>query len=370
MHVLHILEATAGGTRRHILDLLPALSQRGVQCSLVYSPLRNPEFEKDAAFLQSQNIITYRVPMTRGWDSAIDISALRSIRSIIRKSTFDVIHAHSSKAGFLGRLAIAPRSKSTFVYTPHCIAINTGLPRRQKQIARIAETLLAPLTDHFIAVSLPEKKAILRVHLASSRNVHLVYNGVETSHFATSFNTGCNAPFTIGCFGRLSPQKNQEFALKVLFELRKQQKDIKVLFAGNGEIKSSLQQLSQKLHLEDAVIWQEETPDTSKLYTQCDAVIQPSRWEGCPYAVLEAMASARPVLASPAGAMPHLLAGCGEIHQLSRLDNWVKTLFSWKNNQELRQALGHEARERAQKYFSLENMVDGITEVYRAGAVK
>lgn len=367
MHVLHILEATAGGTRRHILDLLPALSRRGVQCSLVYSPLRNPDFEKDAAFLQSQNITTYRVPMTRGWDSAIDISALRSIRSIIRKSTFDIVHAHSSKAGFLGRLAILTRPKSTFIYTPHCIAINTGLPRRQKQIARIAETLLAPLTDHFIAVSLVEKQTILRAHLASSRKVHLVYNGVDTSHFDTALKTDM---FTIGCFGRLSRQKNQEFALKVLFELRKQQKNIKVLFAGDGELKSSLQQLSQKLHLQDAVIWQEETRVTSKLYTQCDAVIQPSRWEGCPYTVLEAMASARPVLASPAGAMPHLLAGCGEIHQLSRLDNWVKTLLSWKNNPELREALGHEARERAQKYFSLENMVDGIMDVYRASAAK
>jgi glycosyltransferase involved in cell wall biosynthesis len=370
MHILHILEATAGGTRRHVLDLLPTLSRRGAQCSLIYSPLRNPGFEKDAAFLQSQNITTYCVPMTRGWDSAIDIPALRSIRSIIRKSTFDVIHAHSSKAGFLGRLATLPCPKSTFIYTPHCIAINTGLPRRQKQIARIAETLLAPWTDHFIAVSLPEKQAILRAHLAPSRKVHLVYNGVEASRFATTFNADFKAPFTIGCFGRLSPQKNQEFALKVLFELRKQQKEIKVLFAGDGEIKSSLQQLSQNLHLQDAVIWQEETRDTSKLYTQCDAVIQPSRWEGCPYTVLEAMASARPVLASPAGAMPHLLAGCGEIHQLSQLDKWVKTLLSWKNNPELREALGNEARERARKYFSLENMVNGIMEVYRASAAR
>ena len=368
MNVLHILEATAGGTRRHVLDLLPQLSQRGVQCSLIYSPLRNPQFEDDAAYLRTQNISTYNVPMTRGWDNSIDIPALRAIRSIIRKSTFDIIHAHSSKAGFLGRLAVAPRHRSTFIYTPHCIAINTGLPRRQKQIARIAETLLAPLTDKYIAVSSQEKQCILRAHLATSANVPLVFNGVDSKNFDVAKNL--NSTFTIGCFGRLSHQKNQEFALKVLFELRKHQKGMKVLFVGDGEEKSRLQEIAQKFYLEDAVIWHGETRNPKKLYAQCDAIIQPSRWEGCPYTVLEAMACARPILASPAGAMPHLLDGCGEICKLVEIENWVKTLLSWKNNSEMREVLGNEAKARVQKYFSLEKMVDEVMKIYRASAIK
>ena len=355
-HVLHILEATAGGTRRHVLDLLPQLSQRGIQCSLIYSPLRNPQFEEDAAYLRTQNISTYNVPMTRGWDNSIDIPALRAIRSIIHKSTFDVIHAHSSKAGFLGRLATAPRHKSTFVYTPHCIAINTGLPRRQKQIARIAETLLAPLTDKYIAVSSREKQCILRAHLATSSNVSLIFNGVDVKDFENTKTS--NPTFTIGCFGRLSHQKNQEFALKVLFELRKHQKGIKVLFVGDGEDKFRLQEIAQKFYLEDAVIWHGETREPEKLYAQCDVIIQPSRWEGCPYSVLEAMACARPVLASPAGAMPHLLNGCGEICKLSEIENWVKILLAWKADSKRRTALGNTARQRVQKYFSLEQMVN------------
>jgi len=369
MHVLHILEATAGGTRRHVLDLLPALSRRGIKCSLIYSPLRNADFENDAAYLHNQSIQTYCVPMTRGWNNSIDISALHSIRSIIGKSTFDVIHAHSSKAGFLGRLAIAPRHKSTFIYTPHCIAFNTALPRRQKQVARVAETLLAPLTDKYIAVSLREKQSILRAHLASSSNVPLIYNGINSLSLDEE-RAGMRKDFTIGCFGRLSHQKNQEFALKVLFELRKHQKDIKVLFVGDGEIKPQLQKSAQKLHLEEAIIWHGETSNPSNLYMQCDAIIQPSRWEGCPYTVLEAMAAARPILASPAGAMPHLLTGCGEIHKLSHIDKWVKTLLSWKNIPRTREVLGNEAKARVQKYFSLEKMVDGIMEIYGASAIK
>lgn len=363
MRTLHILEATAGGTRRHVLDLLPELSRRGIRCSLIYSPLRNPNFKADAAFLQSQNIETHCVPMTRGWNNSIDIAALRSIRSIIGKSTFDVIHAHSSKAGFLGRLATLPRAKSTFIYTPHCIAFNSGLPHRHKRIARIAETVLAPLTDRYIAVSSPEKQSILRAHLTSSAHVPLIYNGVDIKHFDTSQNL--NPSFTIGCFGRLSHQKNQEFVLKVLFELRRQQQDIKVLFVGDGEIKPQLQELACKLHIEDAVIWHGESADPTKLYMQCDAVIQPSRWEGCPYTVLEAMAGARPIIASPAGAMPHLLNACGEILSLSNMIQWVEILLLWKADSSQRKVLGEAAMQRVQKYFSLEQMVDRTISVYR-----
>ncbi|MEO6908868.1 MAG: glycosyltransferase, partial [Abditibacteriaceae bacterium] len=247
MRVLHILEATAGGTRRHVLDLLPSLSRRGIECSLIYSPLRNPDFEQDVVFLRTHGINTYSVPMTRGWETATDMSALRSIHSIISKRTFDIIHAHSSKAGLLGRLAVVPRHKSTFIYTPHCIAFNTGLPRRQRQLARIAETLLAPVTDHYIAVSLPEKQAILRAHLASSRKVHLIYNGVDAEQFDIALPVDAHGTFTIGCFGRLSRQKNQQFALRLLYELRKHQKNIRLLLVGDGEIKQDLQQLSHQL---------------------------------------------------------------------------------------------------------------------------
>lgn len=365
MRVLHIVEATAGGTRRHVLDLLPALSRQGIECSLIYSLLRNPEFDTDAAYLRTQNISTHSVPMTRGWNNSLDIAALRSIRSIVSKSTFDVIHAHSSKAGFLGRLATLPRPKSTFVYTPHCIAFNTGLPRRQRQMARIAETLLAPLTDKYIAVSAREKQSILRAHLASSSRISLIYNGVDIKRFEPLLTPDSNPIFTIGCFGRLSRQKNQEFALKVLFKLRKQHENVKVLFVGDGEIKSQLQKLARELHVEDALIWHGETRNPEKLYTQCDAVIQPSRWEGCPYTMLEAMASARPVLASPAGAMPHLLNGCGEVRPLSNIDQWIKILLEWKADSQCRIELGNAARQRAQKYFSLEQMVDKTIDVYR-----
>jgi glycosyltransferase involved in cell wall biosynthesis len=146
--------------------------------------------------------------------------------------------------------------------------------------------------------------------------------------------------------------------------LRKDQKNIQLILVGDGETKDQLQKLSRLLQVEDAVIWQGESSDPAKLYPRFDAVIQPSRWEGCPYSVLEAMACGRPVLASPVGAMPQLLAGCGEVRPLSNIDQWARILLAWKADSGRRTKLGNAARQRVQKYFSLEQMVNKTIDIY------
>ncbi|MDQ3813675.1 MAG: glycosyltransferase family 1 protein, partial [Armatimonadota bacterium] len=84
MKILHILEATQGGTRRHVLDLLPALQARGIACDLIYSPTRYPAFEHDAAWLRDGGIGAYALPMTRGWGGAKDVAALRALHAHVR----------------------------------------------------------------------------------------------------------------------------------------------------------------------------------------------------------------------------------------------------------------------------------------------
>jgi glycosyltransferase involved in cell wall biosynthesis len=149
MRVLHILEATYGGTRRHVLDLLPALQARGIANTLIYSPWRNPEFAHDAAALDRTGVNTCAVPMTRGWGGARDLYSLRLLHQHLKSNHYDVIHCHSTKAGLLGRLVALRDARNTpIVYTPHCPAFATGLPVRQRQAARLMEKLLAPLTSH------------------------------------------------------------------------------------------------------------------------------------------------------------------------------------------------------------------------------
>ena len=171
MRVLHILEATSGGTRRHILDLLPALEARGIFNALIYSPVRNPAFREDAAWLQSKNCEIFEIAMGHSWHRAGDVKALIALHAHLKNHRYDVIHCHSSNAGLMGRIANAFQSRSTpLVYTPHYIAFAAGLPIPQRRAARWLEKILAPKTDYFIAVSHHEYSVLRRAKLLKNNN--------------------------------------------------------------------------------------------------------------------------------------------------------------------------------------------------------
>ena len=102
MRLLHLLEAAQGGTRRHVLDLLPRLTQRGFSCGLIYSSRRYPAFVHDAARLETLGVQTWDVAMARGFDPLTDARALRLIGARIDEFAPDLLHSHSSKAGIIG----------------------------------------------------------------------------------------------------------------------------------------------------------------------------------------------------------------------------------------------------------------------------
>jgi glycosyltransferase involved in cell wall biosynthesis len=378
MHVLHILEATSGGTRRHVLDLLPALKKRGIDCTLVASPLRYLEFARDAEALRRQGVQVIEVAMARGFDAGLDWQAIAALGGVLRANHYDVVHCHSTKAGMLGRLArlrFAPHTP--LVYTPHCIAFDTGLPHAQRRAARIAERLFAAATSHFIAVSQHEQRALLARGLCRQARLTTIYNGVDLGDLQNlprreraEFGL-CDCHFVIGCFGRLTRQKNQGALIAALPALLQQVPRSRLLLVGGGEDEAALRAAAQRLGVAHALVWAGEQSEARALYALCDVVVQPSRWEGCPYSVLEAMASERIVMARAVGGVPEIIGerygiayatseggGLGAA-QLETLVRMATNANGW------RQTTQTAARERVKHCFGLQRMVDQTAGIYQ-----
>lgn len=389
MRVLHILEATQGGTRRHILDLLPALQARGLHCNLACSFLRNPQFVEDAACLAGLGIGIHEVPMQRGWGGGQDMAAWRALRAHLQTHHYDLIHCHSSKAGFIGRL-LQPPGKSQAVpviYTPHCIAFDTGLPRPQRRVARIVEKLLAPLTAHFIAVARHELHMFYATNLCPPSRATVIYNGIDVQAFdaLTTARPHHPAPspsaFTIGCFGRLTRQKNQVALLYAFAQVKREVPEAQLMLIGGGEDEAKLRSLANQLCISKSVLWVGEVAEARPYYALCDVVAQPSRWEGCPYSILEAMTARRPVVATAVGGVPELLA-CGNPHSQdadrkhlpqprigitykpAHPATLAKSLIELARDNESRVILGNTARQRVEEAFTLEQMVEKTVKVY------
>ncbi len=401
MKILHILEATSGGTRRHALDLLPVLQARGAACDLVASPARDPYFARDADELRAHGVVVHEVAMTRGFDPRCDMDALRQIAAHLRRHRPDIIHCHSTKAGVLGRLAkLVAAPRTPLVYTPHCLAFDTALPLPQRRAARWLETLLAPLTTHFIAVSRHEetvlRRAVLRRaspclpapgsgHQGAScigknsccqSRVSVIHNGLDMAAFdvlppMSRAELGLHqSDFVIGCFGRLTAQKNQAALIRALPAVRRDVPRARLLLVGGGEDEEPLRRLARRLNVESGIVWTGEVAEARPLYALCDIVAQPSRWEGCPYSILEAMAARRAIVAAPAGGVPELLCDsgasdtCGTLVKAGRTTELVAQLVALAGDSNKRERLGEAAHARVEDDFRLEQMVTKTVRVY------
>jgi glycosyltransferase involved in cell wall biosynthesis len=366
MKILHVLEATGGGTRRHILDLLPALVRRGISCDLVASPRRDPYFARDKDYLEARGVCVYPLRMTRGFAPRDDVQALRALHQHLKSHHYDLVHCHSTKAGLLGRLARLAHPSTRIVYTPHCIAFDTGLSRRQRRAARWMEALLARLTTHAIAVSQREQKALCRI---GHKNVSLIHNGVDLKAFDALPRANRNqfgledSDYVIGCFGRLTRQKNQAVLVRALPRVLESVSNAKLFFVGDGEDGLCLRQLATRLNIADKIVWPGDVEDARPLYELCNLVIQPSRWEGCPYTVLEAMAAQCLVIARDVGAVGEILnEKCGVAYHVSTRNEaqfLSQQIIEFAQNQ-----CAENARQRVEESFTLEQMVEKTIKVY------
>jgi len=119
LHVVEILEATAGGTRTHILQLLRGLKELGFRRTLMASTERNPSFRKDIERLRAAGIRVIEIPMVRQVAPLRDLAALARLRRILRNLAPDIAHTHASKAGILDRIAARISGVRTIIHTPH-----------------------------------------------------------------------------------------------------------------------------------------------------------------------------------------------------------------------------------------------------------
>lgn len=372
MHILHVLEATQGGTRRHVLDLLPGLARLGYRCELVYSLRRYAPFEADAGQLRHNGILTSEIPMTHHADLKLNLRAAWQLAQHLRRSRPQVLHLHSTVAGLVGRLALKLSGLAIpCVYTPHCIAFDTGMGPFQRRSARLIEHLCSGATSHFIAVSQHEAH-LLRRTVAPASKVSVVYNGVNLQELdeltgragPSPLGESADGQYIIGCFGRLSRQKNQEALIRSLPGLLRSVPGARLVLVGDGVQEAMLRRLASHLGVNGHITWQGDEPEARPFHAGCHVVVQPSRWEGCPYSVLEAMAAGRPVLATAVGGVPELL---GQVTAPlgPRAGDLTSRLVELATRPDCARHIGREARQRVQQHFTLGEMVHETSEVYR-----
>ena len=369
MKVLLILEASGGGTGRHIIDLASDLIKSGCSVILVYSGLRAlPDFYHEINLVAGLTVL--RVDMRRPPHPS-DVIALFKLRTIIKNyGPFDVIHGHSSKGGALARLA-SIGMPGIRVYTPHAFrTIDPSLNVILYKLYSFIERLLSRISNGIILVSEGEKRHALQIGLPENK-LYVIENGMDKQEFGSTRATLRNRlhisqdDLCIGFVGRLVPQKAPDCLIRAFALIAHKYPNVRLIMLGDGPLQSDLHTLSDQLDIRSQITWL-ENENGAEFMSVFDIFVMPSLYEAFPYVLLEAANAGLPIIATPVGGTDEMLIDRvnGFLVDHNKPVKIAEALESLINNPKLRSKMGEASQNIGQKY-SVSAMTGKTLTLYR-----
>lgn len=289
--VLHVLEALEGGTARHLVDLVR--STTGTDHVVVLPPERVGGVTDTAAAgqLLDAGAELHHLPMRRTPWSPGNAAALVRLSVLVRRVDPDVVHGHSSIGGLLARTAATGRRYPT-VYTPNGVT--------DVAAGRWVERRLAPLTDRVVAVSASEADAVASAGLAPTARIVTIPNGIDLAppppiDLRGQLGLGPDVPL-VGSIARLVPQKAPLDLVTAMAAVHRRRPDARFVIVGDGALAAEVDTAVERLGLSDALHRIPVLEGASGALGDLDVFLLTSRFEGGPYAPLEAMRAGTPVV--------------------------------------------------------------------------
>jgi glycosyltransferase involved in cell wall biosynthesis len=305
IHIVEMTEASEGGVRTHVLQLVRGLKARGFRVTLIASARRLSKFAEDMAQLESEGIATIEVPMTRAISPLADYAHYRQLRRLLKKLRPDAIHTHASKAGALGRAAAHSVGIPTILHTPHTFFFQ-GKRGVTAWILRMIERALLRKTTKLVVLTDAQKTLARKALHAPEGRLVRIPNGVDAIRFSrqgrrksmrASLRLDPDAP-VVGCLARLMPQKGVDVFIRAAAKVLDKCPEARFILLGSGPLHDKLQKLAYDLYLSDALHMIDHLSDPRGFYEAIDVFCLPSRYEGLPCTLLEAMSMERSIVAT------------------------------------------------------------------------
>jgi glycosyltransferase involved in cell wall biosynthesis len=342
MHVHRI--RGIGGSERHLLTLLPALAELGVDVTMV--GLDDPEWNATDFY------DALRVPAVR-LRSARDVDPLLLAR-LTRTLNADVVHTHLVHADLYGGLAAKLRGER-LVSTKH-----NDDPFRLGRFRHV-ERGLTRIADRVIAITESLRRFTVERVGVPTRKVEVIHYGLDAPPEPWGENPPDPVPpdaTVLVAVCRLVEQKGIDVALRALAELP----DTYLVVLGEGQERARLEALARELGVGNRVYLPGRVPDVAAWLQRASVLVHPVRWEGFGLALLEAMLSGLPVVASRVSSVPEIVVD-GETGLLVPPDD-PQALAQGIRTALANPQYGEAGRARAHAEFSVERMARRTLELY------
>lgn len=289
-----------GGAEIFAENLIAALRARGVEFLVVTSHHDRELADEDAHDGVTIRRLPFRAAVA-GRDVKSFVRCMAAVKQIKREFAPDLIHVNAVGPSVLFHLKTLDASPAPYVVTmqQEVLAASEG-----------AGSLLGQTVEGAawtVGCSGAVLEQLRTLHPSISDRSSCIYNGVRAPELAPA--PLPHAPATLLCLGRLVPAKGFDVALRAFAKLCRTDSQTKLIVAGDGSERDTLQSLSRELGVSERVDFRGwvEPDDVPQLLNEATCVVMPSRREGLPVVSVQAALMARPIIATAVGGLPEVV---------------------------------------------------------------
>jgi glycosyltransferase involved in cell wall biosynthesis len=299
-----------------------------------------------------------------------DLRALLAIRREIKDFDPDIIHTHTAKAGFLGRIAsLMTRKRHIRVHTFHGHLLQGYFRKCKTRLVILAERVLAGFTDKLVAVGDKVRDELLAVKIGKLEKFTVIGPGLEIRAIPERLSSlkSFGLPedrFIVTWIGRAVPVKAPHRIIEIAAECEQRRLKVQFVLVGEGPLLSDLKDAVKQSNLAITFLgWQS---DIEKVLSFSDLVLLTSENEGTPVALIQAQMAGIPVLTTDVGSASEVMIDeqSGFCLKYSANDFADKIELLTKNAG-MRISFGAAGKSNARDNFSLSRLVSDHAELYR-----
>lgn len=307
-----ITQGAWGGAQRYVFDLAKAVGGDFRVVVAIGETTDKPSDLEEKLSEEAPEIEVLRLHhLKRRISLSEDIRALFELRRVYKQLNPSIIHLNSSKAGILGSFAQIFISKLRVIFTVHGWVFLEPLSSPVKWIYRVLEKFSARFKDAFIVLSEEEKNISLQLGIPSSK-IFLIPLAIQPIHFLDTKTArrelaSNQSQYWIGTIAGLYQTKGLDILVDAVNEIRDSLHSTHFFIIGDGPEEKNLRERIQSLHLEQTITLIGKKENAAQYLSAFDLFVLPSRKEGLPYTLLEALQAGLPIVATKVGGITTLL---------------------------------------------------------------
>jgi glycosyltransferase involved in cell wall biosynthesis len=298
----------------------------------------------------------------------VDYFSFLQMLRVIHKKRIDIVHTHTTDALADAAVCKMLRPWIKLIHTFHF----GNYPHQDKNIMWM-EFLSSKFVNRLVAVGEVQLSQLMAVYKFRCRRITRIWNGVTIAKrsggeaFRTQIGVDNASGILIGTIATLTTQKGLSDFLTVASRFRNAKHKVGFVIVGDGPLRKDLEAMQRDLGLEDIVLFTGWVRNASEIALPAlDVFFQPSLWEAMSIAILEAMAAAKPIVATRVGETPHIIEDGtdGLLVDPHDIEGMAAALWRLVNDTALRRRMGAAAARKFSRYFTVRHMTRAYENLY------